>query len=244
MHRIYCPKEYILTDKVSISDPDQAHYLNAVLRVRNNESLTIFDGEGREYLCEVVNISARSVSLDITEKTTVKKPDVEFTIACAIPKKSKMDDIIDKLSQLGARRVIPMFTERVNVDWGEQQKEKHLLRWRKIAISAAEQSGRAYLAEISPVQDIKDVLEHCAGYSLKLIPTLPGRKVSLKEALTGQEYKSILVLIGPEGDFTPQEVALAMQSGFVAVSLGDLVLRVETAALAVASYIRLHNQTR
>ena len=244
MHRIYCPKEYILADDITITAPEQAHYLCDVLRVRLDEALTVFDGEGKEYLCRVETISASRADLKITQKTVVNKATAEFTVACAIPKKSKMDDIIDKLTQLGAQRIIPMFTERVNVAWGQQQRQKHLCRWRKIGISASEQSGRAYLPDISQIQDIKEVLAQSGSYDLKLIPTLPERKASLKEMLSKQGSRKILVLIGPEGDFTPEEVSLALENGCVAVSLGDLVLRVETAAVAVASYIRLNNEDR
>ena len=244
MHRIYCPKEYILADNIIISAPEQAHYLCGVLRVRADEALTVFDGEGKEYFCQVEKISPGRADLKISQRTFVEKAVVELTIACAIPKKSKMDDIIDKLTQLGVQRIIPMFTERVNVAWGQQQRQKHLCRWRKIGISASEQSGRAYLPDISQIQDVGEVLAQSEKYDLKLIPTLLDRKISLKEILSNKEFRRILVLIGPEGDFTPEEVNLALQGGCVAVSLGDLVLRVETAAVAVASYIRLNNEDR
>jgi 16S rRNA (uracil1498-N3)-methyltransferase len=89
-----------------------------------------------------------------------------------------MDDIIDKLTQLGVQRIIPMFTDRVNVEWGPQQRQKHFLRWRKIGISASEQSGRAYLPDISEIKDIKEVLAQAAKFDLKLIPTLLDRKLS------------------------------------------------------------------
>jgi 16S rRNA (uracil1498-N3)-methyltransferase len=244
MHRVYCPKEYILADSITITAPEQAHYLCGVLRVRVYEALTVFDGEGKEYLCQVETISPRRADLKIVQKTLVKKAAVGLTVACAIPKKSKMDDIIDKLTQLGAQRIIPMFTERVNVAWGQQQRQKHLCRWRKIGISASEQSGRAYLPDISEIQDIEEVLAQSGNYDLKLIPTLLDRKLFLREILSKQVFRKILVLIGPEGDFTPQEVSLASRNGCIAVSLGDLTLRVETAAVAVASYIRLYNEDR
>ncbi|MDD4907758.1 MAG: RsmE family RNA methyltransferase [Candidatus Omnitrophica bacterium] len=244
MQHIYCPKEYILAESIIVSAPEQAHYLCGVLRLRPGEDLVVFDGEGEEYLCRVDKISPLRSDLKIIQKKPVKKAALELTIACAIPKKSKMDDIIDKLTQLGVQRIIPMFTDRVNVEWGPQQKQKHLLRWRKIGISASEQSGRAYLPDISEIMDIEEVLAQAAKFSLKLIPTLLDRKLPLREVLNKQGSGKILVLIGPEGDFTPEEIELALKNGCAAVSLGDLTLRVETAAVAVAGYIRLYNEDR
>lgn len=242
MQRLYYPKEHILGDSISINTAEQVHYLYGVLRLRPKESLLVFDGKGAEYLCVAENLTSRQIDLKVKEKRQARPIEPRLSIACAIPKKSKMDDIIDKLTQLGAASIIPMLTQRVNVEWGQQQRNKHAARWRKIAISACEQSGRAYLPVIEDIVEFKTVIAKKGDFDLKLIPNLTHKKNTLKELFIAHHFRNILVLIGPEGDFTPEEVKLALDNGFQAVSLGDLVLRVETAAVAVASYIRLDNE--
>lgn len=242
MHRIYYPKEHISGEAISVGIEERLHYLYGVLRLRQGQDVVVFDGQGAEYLCRAQAVTSRKIDLKVIEKRQAKRIEPSLAIACAIPKKSKMDDIIDKLTQLGVDSITPMFTERVNVQWGQQQRHKHMARWRKIAISACEQSGRAYLPVVEEIGDFKEVVAKSERFDLKLIPNLSDKKLTLKEVFSAHHPRNIIVLIGPEGDFTPEEVKLALDNGFEAVSLGDLVLRVETAALAAASYIRLENE--
>ena len=150
-----------------------------------------------------------------------------------------MDDIVDKLTQLGVDVIIPLETERVVVRI-EENRRSRLERWQKIARSAAEQSRRNIIPSIPGILDFKAALAQAKSADLKLIPTLDGERKNLKEALTGCSFKDIFVLIGPEGDFTAQEVGQAVNSGFDPISLGDSVLRAETAAIAVAGYLRFY----
>jgi 16S rRNA (uracil1498-N3)-methyltransferase len=165
-----------------------------------------------------------------------------INIACAIPKKSKFDDIVDKLTQLGVDRIIPLKTERAVVKLSIQKGEARLQRWVKIALSAAQQSQRSILPQISPLTDFRELIKKSTGFNLKLIPTLEGERKTLKEALSPvlPLPANILILIGPEGDFSPKEIDLALKHNFIPVSLGSTVLRVETAAIAVASFINLN----
>jgi 16S rRNA (uracil1498-N3)-methyltransferase len=149
-----------------------------------------------------------------------------------------MDDIIDQLTQLGVTRIIPMTTERVVVKLDDARKAARLKRWRTIAQNAALQSQRNTLVLIEPVTGISNVISQSHDFDLKLIPNLEGKRKLIKDVLPVAGPKTIIALIGPEGDFTPGEVALALGAGFIAVSLGDTVLRVATAAVAVAAYIK------
>ena len=169
---------------------------------------------------------------------------MSLTIACAIPKSSGMDDVIDQLTQLGVERIIPMMTERVVVKLDESKKSARLERWLKIAESASAQSQRSDIPAIEPVTPFKEVVSNSGSYGLKLIPNLEGYRQSIQEVMRGNETSSILVLIGPEGDFTPGEVELAIDKGFIPVSLGSTVLRVATAAVAVASYVRFISEAK
>lgn len=240
MPRLYCPSPQIIAKQIILGDNNQVHHIKDVLRLKIGEEVTIFDDCGSEYLCRAKELLKDEIILEIKSKrgsSRIKR--AKLTIACAIPKNAKIEDIIDKLTQLGVDTIIPLITERVIVKITQHKQADKLARWRKISQSAAEQSQRNSLLVIEPVKQIKELLAEAKKYDLKLIPTLAGNRKSLKE-ICGlmAEVKNILVLIGPEGDFTPHEVSLAIKAGFIPVSLGDLVLRVDTAAVAVASFIK------
>jgi 16S rRNA (uracil1498-N3)-methyltransferase len=151
-----------------------------------------------------------------------------------------MEEIIDKLTQLGIDRIIPLETERVIVRWDKDKEISWRQRWQKIALSAAQQSQRNTVPVVEPIQEVREVLSRSVFFDLKLIPTLVERPQPLKDILAKSHPKNILVLIGPEGDFTLEEIESAKKAGCITVSLGNLVLRVETAAVAVASFLRLY----
>jgi 16S rRNA (uracil1498-N3)-methyltransferase len=150
-----------------------------------------------------------------------------------------MDDIIDKLTQVGVDRIIPMLTRRVIIKLDKERAGLRLARWQKLALAASGQSQRDSLPEICEFRKFSEVVAGSGEYDLKLIPALIGERRHLKEILGQGIYKNILVLIGPEGDFTPQELQAALEEGFIPVTLGERVLRVDTAAVAVAAFIKL-----
>lgn len=241
MHRFFVLSRNISSGKVTIVDKKQVHYIRDVLRLKADDKIIIFDDKGSEYSCVIEEI-AEHIILNVKEKSLLlqKEKQIMITVACAIPKKSKMDDIIDKLTQLGVDRIIPMESQRVIVRLDKNKKIAKHKRWQKIALSATQQSQRISLPDIEPIQKINEVLNKAEGFDLKLIPILIGERQTLKDAVVKLRPKNILVFIGPEGDFTPQELELAKGHGFVPVTLGDLVLRVDTAAIAVTSFIRLY----
>ncbi len=242
MHRFFSSSKKISGGKITISDKNQMHHLKDVLRLKVNDAAVVFDEQGNEYICIIEELQKDKVIFKIKEKSQTPQSTkrLKITLACAIPKHSKMDDIVDKLTQLGVERIIPLETERGVIKL-EQEKEKlRRQRWQRIAESAAKQCQRNNLTVIEPVKNIKDVLLSPDAYDLKLIATLEGKRESLKEVFLESMPKNILVFVGPEGDFTPLEVELAKSAGCKAISLGDLVLRVETAALAITSFIRLY----
>ncbi len=237
MHRFFVDR--IQGDNVVINDTVQLHHIRDVLRLKVNDKVIVFDGKGHEYNSVIKSISKRQVELKVTLRNIRQVNNVNLTVACAIPKGTYMDDIVDGLTQLGVARIIPMLTERVVVKLDEAGAVTKLKRWQKIAQSAAQQCQRSDIPVISPVTDYKKVIANSQGFDLKLILHLIGERRLLKDTLSSKQYKNIIVLIGPEGDFTPTEVKLALHNGFIPVSLGDTVLRVVTATIAVAAYIRL-----
>jgi 16S rRNA (uracil1498-N3)-methyltransferase len=241
MHRFYLPNK-VTGDSAVISDGEQLHHLKDVLRLKPGDEVAVFDGEGSEFPARIDRLEKSQAVLQIQSRKPARPRPVKLAVACAIPKQAGMDDIIDKLTQLDTDVIIPLITERVVVklDAGSPAAAARLERWKKIARSAAEQSQRNTLPVISPVLSFPEVLGLSRDYSLKLIPTLTGECRPLREVLSAQTQPAgALALIGPEGDFTPHEVEQALASGFIPVSLGETVLRVETAAVAIAGYIRL-----
>jgi 16S rRNA (uracil1498-N3)-methyltransferase len=237
MHRFYVPLK-IFTGQVDISDVEQLHHLRDVLRLTPGDQAMVFDPSGKEYRVEIAEINKQKATLLVKYERPLRIKKLRVGIACAIPKMSGMDDVIDKLTQLDVDTIIPLLTERVVVRPANKE-DTRLQRWRKIALNAAEQSQRNTLPEITPVMDFKAMLPAVEGYQGKLIPTLDGGCKPLKDILAGLTSGSVFAAIGPEGDFTPEEIDRAISSGFTPVSLGDTTLRVETAAIAVASYIKL-----
>jgi 16S rRNA (uracil1498-N3)-methyltransferase len=139
---------------------------------------------------------------------------------------------------LGVTHIIPMQTERVVVKPDAAGAEARLKRWRKIAGNAARQSQRSNIPDVEVITRFEDVILNSQKHDLKLIPHLSGDRKLIKDVMAEDKLKDIILLIGPEGDFTPAEVELALHNGFIPVSLGDTVLRVATAAIAAAAYIR------
>ncbi len=242
MNRFFIDKTDPKDKYIILSDSIQLHHLRDVLRIKPLELVEVFDNCGNEYIAAVLEIGANAAKLEVKEKRQLKNLGINITVACAIPKKVKMDDIIDKLTQLGVESIIPLETERVIVRLDKQKKIERFLRWEKIAMSAAKQSHGSRLVRITPISTLNDVLLNTNEFDLKLIPTLEGRRVSLKEIFSqeSKRIEKVMVLIGPEGDFTPGEISQAKRANFLPVSLGERVLRVDTAAIAVVSFIKLN----
>lgn len=238
MRRVHILSKYIRGDKAVVADKKIIHHLKDVLRLEAKGRIIAFDENRNEYDCIIEKIEDEII-LGIRQRRLKKGGGFSLTIACAIPKNSRFEDIIDKLTQLGVDKIIPLVTERTVVKIGKDREEAKLARWRKIAIQAAQQSQRSSLPVIGKAEGIKEVLAGIKEYDLKLIPTLAGRRKALREVFGDNKPKSVLVFIGPEGDFTGEEVKMALGAGCLAVSLGDTVLRVETAAIAIASYLKL-----
>ncbi|MBU0503555.1 MAG: RsmE family RNA methyltransferase [Candidatus Omnitrophota bacterium] len=243
MFRIYCLSGDISGDEITFTDTQQIHHLRDVLRIKSDEEIIVCDEKGDEYITAIDSFKSAKMVLRIKKRSgfvTDNKP--KITVACAIPKRSNMDEIIDKLTQLGVYRIIPLQTERVIVRIGQDKKISRQKRWSKIALNASQQSQRKILPVVDPVRDIKELLAELDEFDLRLIPTLEGERITIKEILKKGKPESIIVFIGPEGDFTPEEVEMAKKALCIPVTLGDLVLRVETAAIAVAGFLRFYEE--
>jgi 16S rRNA (uracil1498-N3)-methyltransferase len=241
MNRFYIDRK-IEGDTLSLTDPDQLHHLRDVLRLRTGERIVVFDNQRNEYAAAITGIERLEVRLQVLSVRSAPDRGFRLTIGCAIPKKASMDDIIDHLTQMDVDRIIPLETERVIVKLDQEKKAQRLARWKTIALNAAQQSQRSSLPRIDPVTPFDELVKNSGNFRLKLIPNLEGRRQSIREVLQERKPNDVLAVIGPEGDFSPAEVKAAVSAGFIPVSLGSSVLRVDTAALAVASFIKFFLQ--
>ncbi len=239
MHRFFCASKNISEDRIIIADKKQIHHIKDVLWVKPKEMIAVFDESGNNYTAEFQGLASGHILLLIRERNAASlSGKTRITVACAIPKKSKFDDIADKLTQLGVDRIIPLKTERVIVKLDKRKEALRIERWKGIVLASSQQSQRNTLPAIEPITTLKEILNQSKDYDLKLIPTLLGERKLLKEILFSPQPKNILILIGPEGDFSDEEVGLAKQSGFIPITLGSTVLRVETAAIAAVSMLK------
>jgi len=168
-------------------------------------------------------------------------PDLPVIIlACAIPKESEFELIIERATELGADEIIPLRTKRTEMDLKGDRLAKMIARYHDVAVNAAKQSGRPRVPVIHPVTDLTVVLKSFPERTTVFIPSLSGERKNILEAFKAVPSPSrVAFLIGPEGDFTPQEYDLARARGCIGVSLGKTVLKVETAALVAVACARL-----
>jgi 16S rRNA (uracil1498-N3)-methyltransferase len=234
------------SDPTSLTlSPEESHHLITVNRARQGDPVTAFNGKGFEWICSLETADRKKARLKILSTREAHPLPCRISLAQALPKGTSMDDIVRKATELGAAQIIPLESERTQVHLDEDRSDRKTEKWRHAALEAAKQCGNPWLPEIQPVQKATVLIEAAIGYDLKLIASLATGAKSLKTVLgayrtqRGQAVQNVLWLIGPEGDFSPAEMAQALAAGFEPITLGPLVLRCETAAiyaLSVLSY--------
>ena len=251
MTRLFLPPEKLTLNQIIISG-DQARYLSLVLRIKPGDSLIVFDGSGYRYICKVLQTHKKEVVVEMIKKQpySAESP-VSISLAQGLPKSDKMDLIVQKSTELGVSKIFPIITERSQIKHTEK-----VVRWRKIALSASQQCGREKITEIKePVEFAKflsglhivnednnaaNVIPEKVGTShLNIIFSEEQKEINLKKVL--KDFKAstdIVLLIGPEGGFSGEEVSAAVEKGFIEASLGPRVLRTETAPIAAISIIQ------
>jgi 16S rRNA (uracil1498-N3)-methyltransferase len=195
------------------------------------------DGVGNEFLCAVENSSRQAVTLSVSLKNFTPPPPCSVTLLQAVPKGKIIESIIQKAVELGARRIVPLLTERVLTQLDEEDAAVKRKKWQQVAIEAIKQCGAAWLPKIETPMTIEQYLARKEKFDLSLVGSLQKERRHPRECLSGFQAKhgrlpqSVGVWIGPEGDFTPEELEAVQASGALPISLGRLVLRVETAAI-------------
>ncbi|GAV22045.1 16S rRNA (uracil(1498)-N(3))-methyltransferase [Carboxydothermus pertinax] len=236
MPYFFLPPGQIQGDYAYLTGEDARH-VTKVLRIKPGEKLTLQDEQDFRYYCQVVAVRKDLVQLKILAKKYVKTvPPVEVTLVQGVAKGEKMDFIIQKATEIGVFRVIPVETQRTVVIFDERKKKERRERWQKIAYEAAKQAGVSRVPKILPVIDLK-ALPEFLGNTLLLVPYEGEEQISLKKVLKETPVKKVTVVIGPEGGFAPGEIEYLKTLGSKTVSLGPRILRTETAAIATLSLV-------
>jgi 16S rRNA (uracil1498-N3)-methyltransferase len=221
---------------------DDARYLTRVLRLGLGDAVTVLDGHGRVFDAVISGTGAEGVSLhlerEITPETETK---TRVTLFQAVPKGDKMDFVVQKVTELGAARIVPIITERVVVRLDPGQAVKRRERWQRIAREASKQCGRTLIPDVEPVSTFQAALEfHTPGLP-GLMPWEGEEEVALRDFLETMSAhavpEGISVFIGPEGGFSLPEVKAARSRGMITVSLGRRILRTETAGMVTLALI-------
>lgn len=237
MSRFYVPKEAVKGNKIAVGG-EEAHHILDVMRLKVLDKVVAFDGTGVEYVGFIKDIGRKSLTIEVVEtRTPAGKGNSKITLIQAIPKKDKMDYVVEKATELGVDFIFPVVTRRTIVKWDDSKKAACVDRWRRIAKNAAKQCGRADIPEIDNVADACDIFKDSTEYDLALIAALDDTARPLKNILSDFKGGKIAVAIGPEGDFTPDEIKEAVGAGFRLVNLGPRVLRSDTAGLAVLAIL-------
>jgi 16S rRNA (uracil1498-N3)-methyltransferase len=214
---------------------DEAKHLAQVLRIQSGATITVFDGLGNFAEARVLSVSKQRVDLMLELAECKPTPLPEITLAQAIPKGKNMDWIVQKAVELGVSKIQPIVTRNTIVSPSDDKAEK----WRRTALEACKQCAQFTIPVIEDPMTFDAWLKSLDPSELKIIASLAENPKNFRETLAAHpEIQSITLLIGPEGDFTPQETQAALSVGYIPVTLGDLVLRVETATLFCLSAVR------
>ena len=247
MHRFYLPPEHCAGAALRLAGRE-AHHALRVLRVKYGEMVAVLDGIGNEFLCTVDHCSRDAVALSVSLKNFTPAPPCPVTLLVALPKGKIIEDIIQKSVELGAGRIVPLLTERVATHLDAEAAADKRDKWQQVAIEGMKQCGAPWLPRIETPATIEQFLARPERLELSLVGSLqtecrhPRECFQEFQARNGHHPKSAGVWIGPEGDFTLEELKAIQNSGAQPISLGKLVLRVETAAIYCLSILNYELQ--
>ena len=232
MPKFFTKTDYISQNELKITGEDVSH-ISKVLRMSVGESIVVCDGNGNDYDAEITSITKTEVVARVIRSYVCDaEPSVSVTLYQALPKQGKMEYIIQKTTELGVMKIVPVYTKRCVVKPSDKGD-----RWSKVALSAAKQCGRGVVPEVAKTISYDEAVREMQGYDCSIMPYECEQHNKLKEVLNSKKYKTVSILIGPEGGFDLSEVERAVSAGIKTVTLGKRILRTETAASAVLPII-------
>ncbi|MDR2462422.1 MAG: 16S rRNA (uracil(1498)-N(3))-methyltransferase [Verrucomicrobiales bacterium] len=232
MHRFYCP-----TISDGVLSREEARHACKVLRLTVGDECEVFDGNGTAARVRLTHVARHEVRYVTVSEERRPEPNCHLILAQCLPKNKSWDFILQKTTELGLREIHPVAGEHSITHADSDKPEK----WRHTLIEACKQCGQNHAPRLHPVRDMRGFLSTVSGFKgLRLIASLQAGAKSLPAVLNHTADREVLFLIGPEGDFSAEETRLALGAGFTPVTLGGLVLRVETAALYLLSALTYH----
>src|SRR5712672_1094337 len=246
MHRFYVAPENWDPRGLALRG-SEVHHARNVLRMQAGDKLVLFNGEGRELTAEITDVADHEIRLRKLHESEMAPLRCRIVLGQAIPKAKNMDLIVQKAVEIGATEIAPIISDRTIVQVDSENAAQKQSKWQQIAVEAAKQCGQNWLPHVHPPRKLSEFFSPAAAesFDLQLIGSLQPGARHLKQVLAdySNEHqrlpRSVLMLVGPEGDFTPAELALARRNGCQPITLGPIILRVETAAiycLSILSY--------
>ena len=221
----------------------ESHHCANVLRMETGGRVTVFDGAGREAGAIILKANPQGVVLKVSAAAKTPPPPCSITLAQAVPTGKNMDLIVQKAVELGASMIAPILSDRTVVHLGAGELEKKRGKWQEVALEACKQCGQNHLPAVAEPSSPKEFFGRVERAELMLIASLQPDARPLKSILAdfvsthSRLPRSTTVMVGPEGDFTPAELALAKSNGCIPVTLGPIILRTETAAIYCLSVL-------
>ena len=244
MHRFFVAPEEAKGKVITLS-PAELHHAVTVLRVREGDRVAILDGAGHEFLCEARRAARDELEFAVVQTNSIPPLPCQLTLIQALTKGKSMDLIVQKATELGAHRIVPIVSERSIPEPGEEK----VAKWVATAIESIKQCGSAWLPKIDPPRPAMAVLTEPGPWDLRLVASLqpnarhPRERCDEYRRERGSAPRSVAVWVGPEGDFTPAEIHAISGSGAWPITLGPLILRSETAAIYCLSILNYELQT-
>ncbi len=242
MNRFFVNKENIGEDNIYLDNNEDLKHIKKVLRMKIGDEIEISDCDKFEYIGEIQEIEKDYVKVKILDKQKfAKEPSLKITLFQGIPKQGKMELIVQKNVELGINKIVPVFMQRTVVsDNGKM--DKKIDRWQKVSAEAVKQCKRGIIPEISGNIDFKNMVETLDKYDLVVFPYENEEKRTIKEYLKNvtknhKKIENIAVIIGPEGGFSDLEAEELMKKDVEPVSLGNTILRTETAGMATVAML-------
>lgn len=242
MHRFHLPPAACGSPRLELGGTE-AHHALQVLRIQPGECVQVLDGAGHRLRCRVESVGRRALSLAVLEREQVPAPLFEITLIQALPKGKAAETIVEKATELGVGRIIPLISERVVVRLDADETGLKAAKWRLVAIGAMKQCGSPWLPQIEAPVTLREYLARPGRFDLSLVASLqpaarhPREYLAAYQAKHGRRPASVGVWIGPEGDFTPEEVQAIQAAGARPITLGPNVLRTDTAAIYCLSIL-------
>jgi 16S rRNA (uracil1498-N3)-methyltransferase len=235
--RIFSPQPLAVGSTVDITGKAGRH-ISRVLRLRADDAVILFDGSGFDFQATIVSIRKDEVSLSIIDTTKITNESrLRVTLWPGLSRSARMDNLLQKATELGVSGIAPVFTQRGVVRLDSSRADKRLEHWREVAVSACEQSGRSVVPTIEPACSLTERLQNLP-VDCSPVMLLPGGPQKLCDVI--QPEQPVILLSGPEGGLTEEESELAKEAGFRATGLGPRVLRTETAPVAALSILQYH----